>query len=385
MRAIQTGTPCPGNGASFAVVSDMAGLAALGEEWRALFARAAAPQQVFQSFPFLWHWAQHYLAPGIQLCVVVCRQDGRLVMVLPLVRQRRYGVDILRFMGLPVAQFGDVLIEPGADPALRRSAWTFVEGLGADLLEASKVRSDAAFAGLHGGNAILYDAQEAPFSDLARRACPDGPGPAYSARERSNYRRRLRRMAERGETRTRAEPAGQAAALLAGRAIAMKRDWLRRNAVFSPSVLDLRFDAFFRDVAADSEAALFATVLERNGHAIGIDLSFDCGGHTFGHVITTEPAEEKEGVGGILVQAVLAAAKARGSTVFELMAPADTYKMQHADGTVAVESLSFPFTRRGRLYCHAVLRHVLPTSRRLIRALPAWATRMLVSGARPRG
>jgi CelD/BcsL family acetyltransferase involved in cellulose biosynthesis len=367
-------------GCDLAIVSNEAGFAALEDPWNDLFRRTARPQQLFQSHSFLRHWMRHYLEPGMQLCIVTARRGNRLVAVLPLVRQRCLGIDTLRFMGLPVAQFGDLLIEECMEAHLGALLWQAVKGLGADLLEARNLRDDAAFCRVISGESVLLDRQEAPFADLGQRVDAGGPGPAYSARERSNYRRRMRRLLERGRTSTRREPPGKAASVLATQAIAMKRHWLGRNAIYSPTVRDPRFTSFFRGIAEDpaSDVRLHATALERNHRAIGIDLSFDWRGHCFGHVIATDPASEGEGLGQLLVHAVFAAAHERGNAAFELMAPADSYKMQHADGVVSVSSLAFPFTLRGRIFAHAVLRSAVPQGKHLIRALPSWARRMLL-------
>src|SRR5437016_4655895 len=45
----------------FAVIADRAGFEALEAEWNALFASAGRPCQIFQTFNWLWHWANHYL------------------------------------------------------------------------------------------------------------------------------------------------------------------------------------------------------------------------------------------------------------------------------------------------------------------------------------
>lgn len=120
---------------------------ALREEWDALFERAALPHQVFQSHVVLRHWAAHYLDAQTRLSIVTLRRGGRLVMVWPLVRQHRLGIMTLRFMGIPIAQFGDVLVETTGDEAeLLGTDWSAVRSLRADIFEARKLRADSALA-----------------------------------------------------------------------------------------------------------------------------------------------------------------------------------------------------------------------------------------------
>jgi len=67
---------------------------ALEAEWNDLFTRAGRPTQVFQSFNFCWHWANHYLSsspggiPRLTLSIVTGRRNGRLIVVWPLVSER---------------------------------------------------------------------------------------------------------------------------------------------------------------------------------------------------------------------------------------------------------------------------------------------------------
>lgn len=363
------------------VIGTAAGFAALEADWNDLFRRSANPQQVFQDHGFLSEWARHYLGPGDALRVVTGRRNGRLVMAWPLLLRRRLGVATLGFMGTPVAQFGDVLVDrEEVIPALLATGWSAVEGLGADLFEARKVRADSLLALSPAfPSGIVLERLEAPFADLGTRVAPDGPGPAYSARERSNYRRRMRRLKERGAITLSAVGPGPLANALAAEAITLKRAWVVANGIPAPAVVDPRFASFFAGVATrtDGPATLQVSLIECDGRNVGIDLSFDCKGTTFGHVIAGALCFEREGIGSVLVHHVLANARARGNTRFDLLAPADPYKLGHADGSVAVCDLAFPFTRLGRLAGAVALKRLRPAAKALARRLPAAVSRAL--------
>ena len=161
----------------------------------------------------------------------------------------------------------------------------------------------------------------------------------------------------------------------------LKREWLSRNSILSPTVADPRFEAFFRDIAADSEngSPLRVSVVECDGRPIGIDLSFDCKGRAFGHVLATDPGYEREGVGGILVHRVFANARQRGNAVFDLLAPADPYKLQHADGSTSVRDIVVPFTLRGRLFSELVPGRLKPLMKAVVRLLPARLLKLVAS------
>ena len=116
-RDVQPAAPA----VAFALVSERAAFDALEPEWNDLFRRAGRDTQLFQTFNWNWHWANHYLAaaPGDgkrrALAIVTARRNGRLVMLWPLVAERVAGLQVLRWMGEPVSQYGDVLAEAAPD------------------------------------------------------------------------------------------------------------------------------------------------------------------------------------------------------------------------------------------------------------------------------
>jgi CelD/BcsL family acetyltransferase involved in cellulose biosynthesis len=368
---------------AIAIVDTTNAFLALRAEWDALFDRAGLPHQVFQSHAVLRHWATHYLDGRMRLSIVTARRDGRLVMVWPLVRERRFGLVSLRFMGVPVAQYGDVLVErTGDEAALLKAGWDAVARLGADLFELRRLRGDSvlAMSGLV-SRAALRERLHAPFADLGSRVGPDGPSHAYAPRERSNHRRRLRRLFERGAIGLSMVVPGPDAAGLAVTAIAMKQAALLRHGVLAPTISDPRFSAFFRDLAGDAAGGspLRIAAISCDGAPIGLDLALDCKGASFGHVIATHPEHERGGVGGLLLHHSFACAKARGNAVFDMLAPADPYKHEHADGFTMVTDSVLPLSWKGRLVVETGLAHWRLLLKRALRRLPPPLTRRLAA------
>lgn len=346
-------------------------IAAIAGEWDELFQRAGQPQQVFQTRAFLDLWTRHYHEPRSEIIVVTGRVDGRLAALLPLVKQRRLGLSVLRLMGLPVAQFSDCIAEPDVPPELVQDIWTAVKNLGADLLEARRVRADAALLRIAPDATAEFEHHEAPFADLGVRVVDGEAGEAYSSKYRSNLRRRLRRLAELGDVKFVGNPPMADARLLAVTAISIKRLWLRQHDLRSAAVQDDRFLGFFADAANDPEIGMQVSAITLDGTPVAIDLSFACKGTCFGHVLATDPAREEQGVGGMMVHQAFAAAKANGNAVFDLLAPANEHKMGHADGVTQVASRAWAFTPTGRLACYLLLRRALPAAKGIASKLPA--------------
>ena len=131
-RALASESSC-----DISVIRDRAGFDALEMEWMALFEHVGRPEQLFQTFEWLSCWADHFLDAADGLRIVIGRRDGRLVIVWPLMETKGLlGFTRLSWMGGPVGQYGDALIEPG--PAARASLAT-----GSRAVRALK--ADAAF------------------------------------------------------------------------------------------------------------------------------------------------------------------------------------------------------------------------------------------------
>ncbi len=346
-------------------------ITAIAQEWRALFDRAAAPHQVFQSPAFLELWMRHYADERTEPLLLTGRMDGRLVIAMPLVRQRVMGLAVLRCMGLPVAQFSDCIAEHGVPQALADDLWAAVRGLGADLLELRRVREDSALARLLPAGEFEFEPQQSPFATLSIHVGDNGePGEVYSAKYRSNVRRRMRRLAELGDVRLIAGLSPVDARPFAASAIGIKRLWLERHRMSSPTVHDDRFAAFFTDAAADPATGLQVSSITLDDVPVAIDLSFICKGVCFGHVLAADPAHEEHGVGALMIHQAFAAARARGCTSFDLLAPSDSYKMSHADGVTQVASRAYAFSPAGRLACGLLIRRAIPAARELAARLP---------------
>lgn len=333
-------------------------------DWNELFERAGQAHQVFQSFPLLRAWLRCYGGRYDRLVTITVRQDGRLVGALPLAGKSLLGIFRLQVMGAPVSQFSDALVDPAARGNVARTLLRAALNLDADLLELRRLRADSALRSADGGGeCFIFESLGAPYACLATRVDGDQPGPAYSARERSNHRRRLRRLRERGELTLRSYGPGEPAASLALKAVELKRLALQRQRIFAPAVTSPQFARFFAELASDPDSGLVVSTIEIDGKSVGIDLSLLCKDVGFGHVLATEKSFEREGLGTLLIQHVLVVMKDKGAGVFDLLAPSDPYKLRHADGLTEVESRAYPMTTKGKWASNLVYKLALPAAR----------------------
>ena len=364
-----------------ALITDLAEFTALEEPWNALFARAGRPHQLFQTHDWLRHWARHYLGVHTRLSLVTAWQAGRLVMVWPLVTVQAAGLRRLCWMGEPVSQYGDVLVEDGPSrDDLLRHGWTTVTSLGADVIHLRKVRADGvAFALLRQAGALSIACAAAPYLDLASVPDYDTYQRRHPAKKRARRRRLLRSLQERGPVAFEHHGCGAAARELVTRAVAFKHTWLTERAIVAPALQDSRFGQFLGDVAGESGGTLGVRVcaLRCDGEPAGVEVSLACKGHTFAYLISYDIGFARHGAGIIVAEHSIRTAHEHGLRRFDLLTPADPYKMEWADGSVEVRDWALPLSFAGRLYARTWLCFIHKWLKRAVHGSPQWLRRVV--------
>jgi CelD/BcsL family acetyltransferase involved in cellulose biosynthesis len=373
-RAPQTSEDC-----EFALIADRAHFDALEEEWNALFARAGQPHQLFQTHGWLRHWANHYLDHRTRLSILVARQHGRLIMVWPLVAIRAVGLTRLCWMGEPVSQYGDVLVEDGqARFDLLRQSWTLVKSLGADVIHLRKTRSDAVvFPLLQEAGAVAVDFAAAPYLDFAGTDDYEAYQRRYPGKKRARRRRLLRGLEEVATVAFACHQGGPAARDLVGHALTLKDKWLVARGVIAPVLQDPRFGRFLRDVAGGRGGAseIRVAAVSCNGKPGAVEVSFECKRHRVAYLLSYDVELAKHGIGIIVAEHSIRTAHEAGLVRFDLLTPADPYKMDWADGSIDVRDWAMPLSRAGQVHVRVWLSLIRHWMRSATKNLPLWLRR----------
>ena len=167
--------PALSNRLTFSHATTLDELETLEESWNALFERIGKSSHLFQSFNWNWHWARIFAAnsaetpPQQRLAVVSAHSGDTPVLIFPLVEHVHMGVRTLSWMGDPLSQYGDILL----DTAINREdalfqAWQYInEALRPDLIILRKVRDDATIIpSLRATGARVIESTRAPYLDL---------------------------------------------------------------------------------------------------------------------------------------------------------------------------------------------------------------------------
>ncbi len=320
--------------------------------WNALFENAARPDQLFQNFNWLWHWANHFLDGRTKLRIIAGWHEQRLVMVWPLAETKSFGLRKLIWMGEPVSQYGDALVEPGTfSQDMLTQGWRKAQDLGADFALLRKTRA-ASSAAMTITDATLCTTAGAPLLDFGDAANFEDVFARLPGKVRSSHRRLWRRLTEKGDITFSGLDQAQAPDELVRHAFELKRTWLARRGRYSSAIESDATLAFFVDVALSKEhpVAMPIDAVYCGGRPIGIGISLSCKDETLGHIIAHDGGFDKQGIGVVLTEHVLKSSFDRGCRRFDMLAPQDSYKMEWTSDAPLVHDWIKSFTIAGRFY-----------------------------------
>lgn len=358
------------------LVATRAGFNALESEWNALFQRSGRSEQMFQTFNWLWHWANHYLASDAEtFAIVTVRRNGKLVAVLPLLIERFAGLKQLVFMGAPVSQYGDAVVDalPDAAAILERALQFAIVQSGADVVRLAKVRDDAAIApvmvGLH---AIATSVEDAPFANLAASVDHATYLARFSNKALKNRRRLERRLSDHGTVDLAWDMSGNRAADAARTTMVLKRAWLKTRSQLSRAFTDQRTDSFFADVCSDTARPAGASValMTSAGEIANAAITVTVKGRQAIHILAYGLKFEKCAAGVLHVEKLVERAFQTGIHTLDFLAPRHEYKSEWCDGAVRVVDYALPVTLVGKAYARVYLEHVREGLKALIKAAP---------------
>ncbi len=373
---------------AFEIVRSRADFEALSTEWSALFERCGKPHQIFQTFNWNWQWAQAFLsetASTSPIAILTGRSAGRLVTLWPMVLERRGPLVELSWMGEPVSQYGDVLLDKTiADPFfVLKSGWDHVvANLKPDLARLRKVRADAAIAPLLDALSSLHTAElEAPYIDLTKAANFAAYEERFPNRARRNRRRQMRRLEETGPVTFEHLGEGAKASQFAETGIALKRQWLIDRGYVSPALADARMSRFMVAATAASphSTAARVSVLHAGDKLAAIQIGFDCLKTRALHVIVYDRQFEKMAAGVLHLEEAIRHGFDEGLERIDLLAPAAAYKLEWADGRVAVVDHAIGLSVKGRTYARVYLGYLRNHLKTAVERLPHKVRQIMVT------
>lgn len=321
------------------ILRTLADVEAIEAEWRAL--EAATPETTgFQSFDWCHAWMRADASGRDRWRIVAVRDGARLVALWPLERSRMLGARVLRWLGEPWTQYGDVLV---ADDRSRLehlatgwreiASWTDI-----DLVKLGRVRVDSALSALPGlsGRTIVHR-EGAPFIDLPRRQA--GPTKAMRAR--------CRKLEAMGPVRFDIVTGPAERRDCVAQAVAFKTAWLHSRGLASSGLSHAGLDALMASLA--DSGSLVIGRLRVGEEVAALELGFRAN-RTFRSLLGSHDERFAQGSPGHqLIGHMVEWCRAERLAAYDLMVPADAYKRQWANDEMVVHDHLVSVRWRGRI------------------------------------
>jgi CelD/BcsL family acetyltransferase involved in cellulose biosynthesis len=361
------------------IVADPSALAALKEDWNALYARAAKPY-FSQSFSWCWtSWRTVSEPRGRRLHCIVARRGGRAVLIWPFVTHRLGLLTIARPLGPETTEYTSVLVEDGPETAARvEKAWTMLrQTCRADIIALPLVRAGSELHRLLAAQTIpaFIDRDPACHVSRAMHESWDQYRLSLPSDMRKGIARRRRRLQEKGELVFEPSVVGPRRAEVIDWLLAQKRTWLAETKRHNPWLLTHEYRNFLIAVATDPDSSngLLISVLRLGDQIIAADVFRRDRNRIEDFLTAYDPAFAAFGPGQMILEECLHWSFVQGLD-FDLRIGSEGYKKLWTKEHIEVFSYEFASTYRGSLYV-AVRNTAQRLSRLLYRVPPEWRRR----------
>lgn len=357
---------------SLTVVTSLLALGEMEVQWRDLESHVQNHTSVFQSYDWVMSWAQTYLneKPSISLHILAGYEEGKLVFLWPLMRDRQMGLSVLTWLTEPFGQYGDVLCRKGHCPRQwMDSSIAFLKRLrDVSMLRLRHVRADSHVATY--GRDVFVDAKapdKAPYLDLKQFATDADYDARYSSVQRKRRKKIRKAIEEMGEVKFTRLPAGSLADTAIQSAITEKNAWLsergRMNRVMSCPAHSPFLKNLSRRLSGTVEVVV--TELTAGGKAVSWEVGFRHQGTHYGYITSHVNALTDLSPGRLHMDLSQRACLVDGMTRFDLMVPNDAHKESWSSATVDTCDYYLPLSASGVVVGHVYIRTLRPLVRSL--------------------
>jgi CelD/BcsL family acetyltransferase involved in cellulose biosynthesis len=339
----------------YEVVTDLDALAALREEWNALYDRAAQPY-FSQSFAWCWtSWEKVSQPRGRRLHCLVARRGGRVVLIWAFVSHRLGPWSVTRPLGPETTEYTSVLVEEGPDVGARiAQAWKALRASCAtDIVMLPLVGAASTLDQCLAAETlpVFIETDPTSYVSVARY----GGWAAYHRSLPNDMRRgivrRRRRLQEQGMLSF--DPAVDAAqrAAVIDWILERKREWLAEMKLHNPWLLTPTYREFLLAMAASSDARgrVVVSALRLGDRIIAADVLRADDRRVEDILTAFDPAFATYGPGQIILEECLKWALEQGRD-FDFRIGSEAYKAKWTNEHDRTVSYEFGATRWGAIY-----------------------------------
>jgi len=359
---------------SFSIIQTAKEFDGLKQEWNELFEAHGTGTQLFQTYNWIWHWINQFELCPRNMVILTGKIDNELVLVAPLILEQKPGLKILKWIGEPVSQYGDILIkENGQNLHWLKAGFNYInETIKPDLFHLRKTRFDAAVTPLlEMYNATILEETAAPYIEIRGDENFTEFNKRYSQRSRKAKRRHRRKLEEKGPLTFNLLDEGKDANRAACHAVNLKRDWLKTTKTFSPAFSSTVIDKFFDAATKENNHSANIKVSELcvDNHPAAIEIGILVKNYYGAHLGVYDQAYIAHSPGSLQMQDTIAALIEKGVKTIDLFAPGDPYKYEWTEQSVPVYDFAYSTSVKGRLYEEAYLKRARPALKRAVKSI----------------
>ncbi|MBO6675687.1 MAG: GNAT family N-acetyltransferase [Rhizobiales bacterium] len=350
----------------------------LKDEWQRL-EQISEGSAVFQSFDLCLPWLDAYVfgdAPTHQAHVLaIYNQAGTMVALAPFAQKISGLVNMAEWIGDPLVQYGDILMDPAADRMALRAVLS--DALGSwrvGGLHLRNVREDSRIAQvLDLSTTAVGEARVAALADFTQFDDVEGYFATFSKRSKKNRKTKRRKLAEQGELSFDVVKAGAEGADYCALALKWKIAWLAERGLSSRAFMDARALGALQEACSrqsdHNPIRLFVQRVDDEPVAIEIGLLGPLGNAAF--MGTYDPAYENLSAGKVQMESSVMHGFDDGWAGYDMLAPMSDYKQSWSNRTVSVADHIVPTGMLGLIYRDGYLRGARPLMKMLWNALPS--------------
>lgn len=349
--------------------------------WRALDSCSSAPHRYFQSFDWCHTWLASHPSKRLSPFVVLLFRGDALMAVLPLMRVRSLtGICVLRALGEPHTQYGNVLTRDGrlAPDEVAAIRHALFKASSADSIIANYVPDGSPLKDILGveSRASELDNAAAQF-DLQGFASPQDYRATLNKSRRRTRRKAETALGEFGEIALevlRPGEKGHAAAI--AQCVALKKNWIKHTGRIGAG-LDYEDHARFLSAlpATTSRDGGIVFVLKAGPVAVAYEVGFLQGGHYYSYLGAFMWSLRHASPGTLQIEMTMEWLMTHGVRTFDFLGNPMQYKAQWSNREVALSCHIVNLTRRGRLFTSLWVRRLRPKLKVLYHHLPTPARR----------
>ena len=371
------------------VLTDIAGMEAVADEWRALERRCDGGLSFFQSYMWCRAWAECFAggSGGTRPFVATVRAGDRLVAVWPLmVGGLRGALRRIETLGGTHSQYSTLILDPEfsdrteaiADGLL--SSLTASGGFDVALFEA--VPDGSALAAMLSRTAPGATVRNAAsLLDLTGFSSSDAYLAGLGKLQRRNRNRRRNHLARHGALRFSVLwPDDPAFAPTIQHGLQLKRRWLTETGRFGLGLSQPGFGDFLAGLDGDRESLSGAclSVLKTGDRIAAVELGFLHGGHYYCYMGAFDWDLREASPGKVQMEMTVCWLIDNGIATYDLLANPAGYKESWSNRTIGLSTYTIAPSWRGRFYARGWVATARPALKRGLEAL-AYRVRRLAA------